>query len=157
MDKSQIGLSGEFHTLAQLTQRGYVATLTLGNTKGVDILVTNQEINRLFKVEVKTTNLKTRKAKLYGDGLFHMWPMSIKHERIRDKNLVYCFIVLLDPGEIPLFFLVPSVEIADYVSWQHQHWLDTRSTPVKETSMRLFRIEVEDPQGYRDNWKIFKD
>jgi len=65
--------------------------------------------------------------------------------------------VLLDPGEIPLFFLVPSVEIADYVSWQHQHWLDTRSTPVKETSMRLFRIEVEDPQGYRDNWKIFKD
>ena len=40
MDNSQTGLAGEFYTLAQLTQRGYIATLTLGNTKGVDILVT---------------------------------------------------------------------------------------------------------------------
>ena len=38
-----------------MSARGFIATLTLGNTKGVDILVTNQEINRLFKVEVKTT------------------------------------------------------------------------------------------------------
>lgn len=45
-----------------------------------------------------------------------MWPMSIKHERIKDKNLVYYFIVLRDPGETPLFFLVSSVEISNYVS-----------------------------------------
>ena len=53
LDKSQIGLAGEYYVLAQLTARGFIATLTLGNTKGIDILVTNQEINKLFKVEVK--------------------------------------------------------------------------------------------------------
>ncbi len=71
MDKSQIGLAGEFYTLAQLTQRGYVATLTLGNTKGIDILVTNHEVNKLYKVEVKTTNNKLRRERLYGEGLFY--------------------------------------------------------------------------------------
>ena len=47
LDKTQIGLTGEYYVLAQLSARGFIATLTLGNTKGVDILVTNQDINKL--------------------------------------------------------------------------------------------------------------
>ena len=41
LEKTQIGLAGEYYVLAQLSARGFIATLTLGNTKGVDILVTN--------------------------------------------------------------------------------------------------------------------
>jgi hypothetical protein len=46
MDNTQIGLAGEFYVLAQLVQHNLVATLTLANTKGVDILVANPELNR---------------------------------------------------------------------------------------------------------------
>jgi len=67
MDKSQIGLTGEFYVLAQLAQRGLIGTLTLGNTKGIDILVTNQELNKLFKVEVKTTAKTPRIEKLFSN------------------------------------------------------------------------------------------
>ena len=35
MDLTQKGLTWEFYALAQLTSRGYNASLTLGNTKGV--------------------------------------------------------------------------------------------------------------------------
>ena len=41
MDSTQIGLAGEFYVLAQLVQRGLMASLTLANAKGVDILVAN--------------------------------------------------------------------------------------------------------------------
>ena len=133
MDKSQIGLAGEFYTLGQLTQRGYLATMTLGNTKGVDILVTNQEVNKLFKVEVKTTNKRLRHERLFGEGLFYVWAMSAKHEGIRDHKLVYCFVALGDVNERPDFFLVPSNEVAEYIEWQHQHWINTRQRPVKNT------------------------
>jgi hypothetical protein len=51
LDKTQIGLAGEYYVLVQLTARGFIAIVTLGNTKGIDILVTNQDINVLFKVE----------------------------------------------------------------------------------------------------------
>ncbi|MCC5453365.1 hypothetical protein LMJ53_16745 [Rheinheimera sp. UJ51] len=154
MEKSQTGLAGEFYTLAQLTHRGLIATLTLGNTKGVDILVTNQEINSLFKVEVKTTVNKPRKEKLFGHEEFFMWTMGKKHEEIRDSNLVYCFVCLQGANTLPRFFIVPSDDVADYVKWQHDHWLSTRVNLVKETAMRTFRISLSDPNGYENNWRL---
>ena len=63
MDISQKGLAGEFYALAQLTARGFNASLTLGNTKGVDILVINKK-NKGYKVEVKTTTIKPTKSKI---------------------------------------------------------------------------------------------
>jgi hypothetical protein len=47
---NEVGLAGEFHVLAQLCQRGYSAHPTLGNTKGLDILVVDQESGLMLKV-----------------------------------------------------------------------------------------------------------
>jgi len=52
---AQTGLAGEYHVLAQLAERGYVGALTLGHTKGVDILVTNPRSGDMRHVEVKTS------------------------------------------------------------------------------------------------------
>lgn len=155
MDKSQVGLSGEFYVLAQLAHRGLVGTLTLGNTKGIDILVTSPEVDRLYKVEVKTTCTRPRVERLFGDKPAYTWTMGKKHEAIQDHNLYYVFVQLPAPDERPLFFIVPSVVVAKYVKWQHEHWLKTRERPVKNTSMRRFRIPVDDPDGYSDNWDVF--
>ena len=94
MDKTLEGLAGEYYVLAQLTHRNLVATLTLSNTKGVDILVTNQDLNKLYKVEVKTTGETPKHESLFGPHKFYMWQMSEKHERIVDKQLFYCFVAL---------------------------------------------------------------
>lgn len=153
LDKSQIGLVGEYYVLAQLTARGYVASLTLGNTKSVDILVTNQEINKLFKVEVKTTTNKPAMSKIHSPEKNHYWTMSVKHEKIIDEKLIYCFVQIESTDKLPVFFLVPSREVAGYVKWQHQHWLKERGG--KDTTMRIFRIPISDPQSYLNNWSIF--
>jgi hypothetical protein len=155
IDKTQTGLAGEYYVLAQLTARGYIATLTLGNTKGVDIIVTNQGINKFFKVEVKTTINKPKNAKHFTDKKAYHWTMGKKHETIIDENLIYCFVMIEDVNKLPLFFLVPSKEVAVYVKWQHNHWLSTINKQFNETNMRQFRIVVDDPENYRDNWKIF--
>ena len=34
----QVGITGEYLVAAELSRRGYVATLTLRNTRGIDIL-----------------------------------------------------------------------------------------------------------------------
>ncbi|GAF96255.1 unnamed protein product [marine sediment metagenome] len=156
LDKTQIGLAGEYYVLAQLSARGFIATLTLGNTKGVDILVTNQEINKLFKVEVKTTIGKPRIERLFSNRPMYIWPMSKKHEAILDEKLIYCFVHMTEVDKLPKFFLIPSKDVAAYVKWQHEYWLKTRKNKVKETTMRNFRIEVDDPNSYENNWDIFK-
>jgi len=153
LNPTQVGLAGEYYVLAQLTARGMVATLTLGNTKGVDILVTNQELNKLFKVEVKTSTRKPGRSKYFGDGRFYAWAMNEKHERILDINLFYCFVYIRDAITLPKFFLVPSMDVADYVSEQHKYWL--KVSGGKDTLMRQFRIHEADPHNYENNWLIF--
>jgi len=156
LDKTQTGLAGEYYVLAQLTARGFIATLTLGNTKGVDILVTNHEINKLFKVEVKTTSNAAKNAALFTNKKAYHWTMGMKHENIKDNNLIYCFVIIEDVNTLPLFFLVPSNDVAEYVKWQHDYWLSTRTEKVVETNMRQYRIEIDDPKNYLNNWEIFR-
>jgi hypothetical protein len=155
MNKALTGLSGEYYVLAQLTHRNMVAALTLSNTKSVDILVTNPELNKLYKVEVKTTLKGPYRERLFGNKPFYAWPMNKKHEQIAEKKLFYCFVVLQDTKKLPKFFMVPSKDVAMYVKKQHEHWLSTRKSPVNETAMRKFRISVDDPNGYENNWGVF--
>ena len=126
MDKNEIGLAGEFFVLAQLARQGYIATLTLGHAKGVDILVSDSRFKSLYRLEVKTTQKGTHYERLFGKSKFYGWPMSLKHESMRDDNLYYCFVCLGNIDEMPKFFIVPSKKVAKYVRWQHRYWLKSR-------------------------------
>jgi hypothetical protein len=48
ISKNQVSLAGEFAVLSQLALRGFDANMTLGNTKGVDILLSHPETAKLF-------------------------------------------------------------------------------------------------------------
>ena len=152
MDKGLTGLIGEYYVLAQLSQQGLVATMTLSNTKGVDILVTNQEINKLFKIEVKTTTMKPSRERLFGEKPFYTWTTTEKHEKIKDKNLFYVFVALQGADKLPKFFVVERKKVAEYVKWQHEYWLKTRKKKVKNTTRRKFRIPIDDPEKLENNW-----
>lgn len=156
MDKNQIGLAGEFYVLAQLAQRGLIGTLTLGHTKGIDILVSDSRFRHLFRVEVKTTRVMPGHAKLFGEGLFYSWPMSRKHESIKDERLFYCFVHLGRVDQLPRFFIVPSKDVASYVKRQHRKWMAYRGSDDEITPMRRFRIPMDDPKRYLNNWMVFK-
>jgi hypothetical protein len=155
MDTTPISLAGEYYVLAQLAHRGLVGTMTLSNTKGVDILVSNQSLETLYKVEVKTTEKKPIRESLFGEKPAHCWMMSAKHERIRDKNLFYCFVALQGPTMLPKFFIVPSTYVADYVRDQHLTWLASRKAKVATTPLRRFRIPIDDPHKFENNWNVF--
>jgi hypothetical protein len=155
-DKSLIGLAGEYHVLAQLAERGLVGALTLGHTKGVDILVANPVTGSVRKIEVKTTRSKPGKAPLFGEGRFFAWPLSAKHEKPLPGSSFFCFVWLPGAGIIPRFFLVPAARVAEYVQWEHQHWLKSKKRPVSQDNpMRQFRIAEADPDGYENNWDMF--
>lgn len=155
MGTNNLGLAGEFYAMHRLFLEGYEATLTLGNTKGVDILVYNPENNKQFKVEVKTTGAITN-LKLFGKNMD--WWMSRKHEDLDDPSLIFCFVFLpKDKAQKPRTFFVPSKKVADYVKWQHQHWIDSdHKKPVKEdTTIRCFRISVDEESRYEDDFSLF--
>lgn len=48
------GVSGEYFVAAELSRRGYVASITLRNTRGIDILVSNVNATKSVGIQVKT-------------------------------------------------------------------------------------------------------
>src|SRR6266576_6346977 len=50
----QAGIAGEYFVAAELSRRGYVASLTLRNTRGIDILVSNADATKSVGIQVKT-------------------------------------------------------------------------------------------------------
>jgi len=48
------GVAGEYFVAAELSRRGYVASLTLRNTRGIDILASNAEATKSVGIAVKT-------------------------------------------------------------------------------------------------------
>ena len=87
----------------------------------------------------------------------HAWPMSEKHETISDPRTFYCFVVLQGPSTLPLFFVVPSSYVAEYVREQHRYWVRTRTEPPDPSNkMRRFRIHPSDPLGFKDNWQLLE-
>ena len=115
----------------------------------------NKETNVGYNVEVKTT------AKKRGPKSKRplSWVLSNKAETNFSDNLIYCFVQLIDNDSMPRFFLVPSKEVARTVKNDHANWVNKpREKPVKgETTMRKFKIELSDPNGYENNWSLLEN
>ena len=157
-DKNLIALAGEYHVLAQLAERGIVGALTLGHTKGIDILAHNPRTGRMRRVEVKATRRRPTRAELWHPGSegAYAWTMSAKHEAITDSNLLYCFVWLGGAMIQPRIFVVPGTEVARYVKWEHRLWLKSRNRRLNPNNpMRQFRVDTKDPLDYQGNWVLF--
>ena len=48
------GVAGEYFVAAELSRRGYIASISLRNTRGIDILATNQDGSRSITIQCKT-------------------------------------------------------------------------------------------------------
>ena len=129
----------------------------MGNTKGVDILVMNNDKNIGFKVEVKTSNSKPTNEESFKDwhsSPTYTWILSKKNETYVADNLIYCFVHISDLERLPKFYLVHSKVVSKYVKDSHSFWLNLKGDKVKDSDMRKFRIEIDDPNNYENNWPI---
>jgi hypothetical protein len=168
-DKNSVSLAGEFAVLSQLALHDYDANMTLGRTKGVDILVSHPKTKKMYKLEVKTkyrmSRKESRNSKVFGT-VKGEWMMNKKHEHMIDPSLYYCFVIICEPTSVFQFYIVPSRIVARYVKEQHGLWLREKRKEhkkVKDTEMRIFRLgfkgedyRVTTPltERYENNWSF---
>lgn len=148
------GVSGEYFVAAELSRKGYIASLTLRNTRGVDILCTNLDATKAVSIQVKTTKGSNRD-----------WLLNRKAEEYCSANFFYVFVNLnkrrnpessdfSDKQEPPDFFVVPSKIVADYCKQGHSKWIDQpgkRGQTHKITNLRKF---VDKKEEYLNKWEL---
>jgi len=136
-----VGVAGEYFVAAELSKRGFIASITLRNTKGIDILATNADATKSVNIQVKSRQ-GTRKG----------WMLSRKAEDYHAPDLFYVFVDLRGEKERPAFSIVPSEIVAKYVRESHAEWLATpgrNGQQHKDTAMRLF---IDKNDEYLEAW-----
>lgn len=164
LSKHHVALAGEFAVLSQLALRGFDANMTLGNTKSVDILISNPRTGKMRRLEVKTHSHNREYLSKDCGRVVGQWRMSDKHESIRDKDLFYCFVTIENDSGGFRFYVVPSNVVADYVTKSHQYWLtgkDTRNdNPVRTFQIGLDRkgyaLALPNAEDYRNRWDLLE-
>jgi len=137
------GVSGEYFVAAELSKRGYIASITLKNTKGIDVLVSNLDTNKTVGVQVKTNSGSNRD-----------WMMNKKAEDYFADNLFYVFVNLNNNQKPPDFFMVPSKTVAKYVKESHANWLKApgrKGQKHKDIPLRKFSDSKE---NYKNRWDL---
>jgi hypothetical protein len=139
-----VGVSGEYYVAAELSRLGYIASITLRNTKGVDILCSNLDATKTVGIQVKTNSDSKRK-----------WILNQKVEYFTSDNLFYVFVNLNSNLSPPDFFVVPSKVVADICRKNHSNWLKTlgkKEQNHKDNPIRNFNISYDDE--YMNRWDL---
>ncbi|MHA8074943.1 hypothetical protein ACRZ9O_10465 [Aquirufa sp. HETE-40SA] len=137
------GVSGEYFVAAELSRRGYICSVTLKNTKGIDILVCNEDSTKTLGIQVKTNQINKRE-----------WMLNEKSEKMIDTNIMYVFVNLISQNILPEFYIVPSKVVSDYITNDHKKWLSTigkKGQQHNDSSMRKFK-DIE--QVYLNRWDL---
>jgi hypothetical protein len=136
------GAAGAYFVAGELSRRGYIATLTIRNARGIDLLVANKSATRSASIQVKT-NQDSHKA----------WLLDAKAEEVSTDNLFYVF-VNLNGTNPPAYHVVDANTIAKYCFTKHREWLKGTKrdgSPRKDTSMREFK---DAECAYLDAWHL---
>lgn len=138
-----IGAAGEYHVAAQLSMRGWLATVTIKNAPGTDVLAQHLDMGTLVAIQTKTTSSS-------GDSLV----LGLKDERPAPRdNEWYVFVVMKGVDARPDFFVMPRDHVSALLYVGHRNWLaqpGRGGAQRKDNSMRnVFPAEI---QPYREDW-----
>src|SRR5262245_45923159 len=118
-----VGAAGEYYVAAELSRRGWLATVTIKNAPGTDVLAQNRATGRVVAIQTKTANYDVNE----------FWrPQVVLGEW-------FVFVKLRGEDERPRFFIVP----ADVVSATNPQ----RAIRVNQLTEWEGRWDLLDPGG----------
>lgn len=142
---SLAGVAGEYFVAAELSRRGYIASISLRNTRGIDILATNAEASRSITIQCKTSQV-ARKT----------WVLNEKSERFVSATHFYVFVELGELSERPSYHIVPSCDVARHTRDSHSEWLSTPGRGGRQHVDNPVRNFSDRSDTYLERWDLLE-
>ncbi len=145
LSKGITGIAGEYFAAAELSRRNFMASITLRNNDSIDILASNPRNNKIYSIQVKTSQSNSRS-----------WPLSSKSETNFSEHHFYIFINFRSIFERPEYFIVPSKIVSEAIKLDHQTWLQKpgRNGHIhKDNSLRKF-YDID--EAYLEKWEFLE-
>jgi len=142
LESTLVGVAGEYLVAGELTLRGYLASITLRNSRGIDIIASNADGSKSVSIQVKTNS----------DG-GKTWLLNQKAEQYYSDNHYYVFVALQGIAQRPHFHIVPSQVVAKYTQTSHAKWLKGRNRNGSVRNDSAIRKFNEDGDRYLEAWE----
>lgn len=143
LESTLVGVAGEYLVAGELSRRGYIASISLRNSRGIDIIASNNSGERSISIQVKTNSSGSKQ-----------WMLNKKSEDFFSDNHFYIFVILKQPHERPDYYIVPSTVVASTIKKEHREWLNGvgRSGKAhKDTPIRQF---ADKNDLYLEKWDL---
>jgi hypothetical protein len=140
-----VGVAGEYLVAGELSLRGYIASITLRNSRGIDIIASNADGSKSVSIQVKTNS--SGKAR---------WLLNKKSEEFFSKNHFYIFVALKEIGDRPDFYIVPSKIVAEYARKRYLNWQSKKKRDGKKWKDSSMRAFYDEDDKYLEKWNLIK-
>jgi len=155
VEKTLLGLSGEFLVAAKLCLMGYVANLTLKNYPGVDVFVHNPRSGKTVSIQVKTALEGGKYPFIVANASYEDLARTLE-EKIRIPHvLVYI------PQDRSLkrvrFFVVPPEDVKRIaINTFEEYWKRARLAGRKldPKAKHVIALPLEELKSYEDRWDL---
>jgi len=146
------GVSGEYFVAAELSRRGWIATVTLKNTPNIDVIATSLDGSKSLNIQVKTRSIKNKQG----------WILNKSIETLMSqKNFYIVFVALKGMDERPDYYIIPKNLFSKWIAAGHKKWLATpgRNGHVRiDNPIRAFnRSKFDLFKKYYNNWDLLTD
>ncbi len=137
------GVAGECFVAAKLSRRGIIASISLRNTRGIDILATHHDASRAITIQCKTNQLSRS-----------TWIFNEKSEDMASPGHFYVFVSLGEPTQRPTFHVVPSKAVADHTRSTHKAWLDKPGRDGRRHADNPVRTFSDPCNPFLERWDL---
>ena len=151
---------GVYSVIERFLKKGY-ALMAQTNTSGNVSLSFKSKEGHDVTIIVAYSDTKPSDSKIFGKCL--SWKLFAKDEK-REGNIYYVFIYFDKKLIKHRFFVVPNEEVIKYLKYEHQYWLDSKSSH-KDNPFRAFRLglfyekynhKVALAYEHEDRWFLIK-
>jgi hypothetical protein len=145
-----VGAAGEYYVAAELSRRDWLATVTIKNSPGTDVLAQRLDRRRIVAIQTKTASPGSH------------FRLNVKDEAPGERdNEWYVLVPLGGDHERSTFFVVPRHVMAAIVYLEHRDWLhhlDRLRAPVRVGQQRkanpMRTIRGAWIEGYKEKWEL---
>lgn len=145
LESTLVGVAGEYLVAGELTLRGFIASITLRNSRGIDIIASNADGSSSVSIQVKTNS----------DGK-KSWILNKKAETFYSTNHYYVFVALQGLEQRPSFHIVPSKVVAEYTYSSHSEWLKGQKRDGSSRKDSLIRKFNDHENIYLEAWDLIQ-
>ena len=141
LSSSFSSVTAEYLVAAELSKQGFIASMTIKNMPGIDIVVADETASKVVGIQVKAKqDLANKKA----------WTLNAKDENRASDNLFYVFVDLaVSKNRETEFYIFPSHKVAKRIKEYHADFC--KNTKNKNTSIRTFILRNGEKPS---NWEV---